>query len=104
MAINFKFKVDTIGNKAIGIVYRNSQMNMRLFNLLNNNAHRAIMEFNGELDWCENYVHFTHNGVNYKQIKTDKSCDGCCFCKCICKHPYFTTKPNCTDRIYVIDK
>lgn len=103
MGNTFKFKITKKDNGVSGISVSNKQIHAGLFNLLNNSAHRAVMEFNGELDWYETFIRFEHDGKKYIQIPTTPfTCDGCCFMVDYrCTHPHFKTKPVCSGKIYV---
>lgn len=86
--------------------HANRQIPADLLNKLTIAVQSACNEYNGEADWMKTYVHFGYEGVNYKQVDATHLCEGCCFLKDQqkCTHPHFYTKPNCTGKIYVIDK
>ena len=81
--------------------YRTRLIPYPILSELNNTVHEAIDRVNGKLDWKRSYIKFTHNGKNYYQIDaTGSTCEGCCFRDYNCLHPYFTTKGDCTGKIY----
>lgn len=90
--------------------YSNRQIPAAILSELNNKVHEAADNCNGDIDWIKNYVHFEHNGVSYKQIEQkSKLCEGCCFYKdnnsgCSCSHPFFSNKPHCTGKIYIVEQ
>ena len=106
MKNTFKFRITNENEKVSGICFSNRQIDAGLFRLLNYNAHKAIREFNGELDWCETFVRFEHEGKKYIQVKTTPfTCDRCCFHENNrCVHPHFSVKPFCIDKIYIEEK
>lgn len=83
------------------ISYRNRLIPYPILSELNNTVHETIDRVNGKLDWKRSYIKFTYNGKNYYQIDaTGSTCEGCCFRDYNCIHPYFTTKGDCTGKIY----
>lgn len=106
MGNTFKFKITKENGKVSGISVLNRQIHAGLFKLLNDNAHKSIMEFNGELDWYDTFIRFEHNGKAYTQIKANPyTCTGCCFLvNNRCTHPHFNVKPICSGKIYIEEK
>lgn len=97
--MNFKFKIEK--DLESGIAFSNNKIHAGLFNLLNMACHEAINKFNGKLDWIQTFVKFQHEGKKYEQVEAKNYCEGCVFSHNICTHPYFTTKPHCTGKVYI---
>lgn len=89
--------------------FGNRQIHSGLFCEINKKVHEAARQYNGELNWMKQYVFFEHGGIKYRQVDATKGCcDGCCFSNILydtpqCSHPYYTTKPHCTGKIYVVE-
>lgn len=101
--MNYKAKLTQDANGEWHIIsYSNRQIPTSIFFELNNAVHDAIDKVNGKLDWKRSYIRFRHNGKTYHQEGTIFThCEGCCFrTREKCTHPYFSTKGNCTGKIY----
>lgn len=103
----YKARIIFAEDKVIVISYANQRIAAPLFNEINNAIHEAAARYNGELDWKQMYIRFTHDGKKYCQVDSTKLCEGCCFYNekgLGCLHPYFLTKGDCTGRIYKEEK
>ena len=104
----FKARISIQENREIKIMsYSNRLIPGKILNLLNKKVHEAATEWNGKRDWMKEYIEFEYNGISYRQIDGKALCDGCIFyyfgvLGTGCAHPFFSTKPNCTGKIYVV--
>lgn len=95
---NGKLKITSYVNRRIPAVFRWD---------INNAMQEIAKRFNGELDWQEKFIRFTHDGVTYEQVPSDKYCEGCVFCEhkngINCQHPHYLdgSKGICEKKIYV---
>lgn len=104
----FKARISIQENGEINVMsYSNRLIPSGMLNLLNKKVHEAATEWNGERNWMKEYIEFSYKGASYHQIDSKGLCDGCAFYDfnlsgaMRCSHPFFSTKPNCTGKIYV---
>ena len=91
-----KIRVTPYSNRELGI----------LPTLFNNAIQEVVEQINNEACWKKKYIHFSDNGIKYRQIDKpfdSKLCQNCVFWKNGCIHPHFMdgTKGVCEDKIYI---
>ena len=106
----FKCEVSIDEKGKIKVVsYSNRQLGL-FVNYFNNAIQDVSERINHSADWKKSYIHFSNNGVIYRQIDANKNgntnCDGCVFYKNTnCLHPHWKegdwTKGDCTGKIYI---
>lgn len=102
----FKFKIENNDTEFKGFSVSNQKIPLGLFFELNKACHTVIDRVNGKTSWYDTLVRFEHNGKLYIQIKSEHMCSGCVFLDTNsvgCNHPYFDTKPNCDEKIYIVE-
>lgn len=106
----FKCEVIVDDNGIMKVIpYSNNQLGQTTW-LFNNAIQDVVEKINHTADWKKSYIHFSYNGIKYRQIDADKDaktcCSGCVFYKDTdCKHPHWVngdlTKGICTGKIYI---
>ena len=109
----FKCEVIVDDNGIMKVIpYSNNQLGLTTW-LFNNAIQDVVEQINHSADWKKSYIHFSNNGVRYRQIDANKNgktyCDGCVFYKNTnCLHPHWKegvwTKGYCTGKIYIKEK